>query len=126
MASLNENITSNSLTDGQGQIQNVELSPFTQNGEKTDESDIEFKKIREEHRHEFSMIKYGSFGKIFGSEENSSKNLTFTILSLILIIWFILSIISIWTPCLINSATKMFEIIIPIITLAFGYFFGKK
>ena len=81
---------------------------------------------KEEHAHEREMAKYGYFGKIFGAEENSSKAITFVILLVILTMWFALILWIPFLPAAQDIAVKLFELIIPLITLAFGYFFGKK
>lgn len=94
--------------------------------DKSNEVSPELERLRETHRHEIDMIKYGWFGKMFGSEENSSKALTFTLTLLILCFWLIIVIASIWVTDLAERASDFFKVIIPVITLAFGYFFGKK
>ena len=81
---------------------------------------------KEEHAHEREMAKYGYFGKIFGAEENSSKAITFVILLVILSMWFALTLWIPFLPAAQDIEVKLFELIIPLITLAFGYFFGKK
>lgn len=72
------------------------------------------------------MVKYGWFGKVFGSEENSSKAITFTVLLLILLIWFIFCWGSVFYTDVKEIFIDTFKVITPIITLAFGYLFGKK
>lgn len=90
----------------------------------TGEEDIE--KVREQHRHEEKMTEYGAFGKYFGTEVNSSKNLTFTIVLAILVMIFSISLLTPSAKFDNDFIIKLFEMVLPIITLAFGYFFGKQ
>lgn len=86
----------------------------------------EIEKIREKNRHEEEMARYGLFGKLFGTESNSSKNITFSILIIILVLIFTLSVLSPMANLDKNFIKEMFDIYIPLVTLAFGYFFGKQ
>lgn len=79
-----------------------------------------------EHQREMENISLGWFGRIFGSKENSSKNITgFICLS------FILggTLVSIIVYLINNDLTfveSMWGKISPIITLSLGYLFGKN
>lgn len=126
MAEITEIITTSPNTTGEDKIQDAQLTSVSSEDVKTDDSKFELEKIREKHHHEQSMIQYGIFGHIFGAEENSSKNLTFVLLLFILKLWFIICLITIFAKELSETAFKMFEILIPLITLSLGYFFGKK
>lgn len=122
--SCSENISSDNSQINHIRIEGSLPTDFKSNGLSTEE--LDFEKQKETHRHEREMTRYGSFGKIFGTEDNSSKALTFTIICIVLVIFSFLSLVS---KCLVSSQEfiiKMFELIIPLITLAFGYFFGKQ
>lgn len=84
------------------------------------------KRLQEANRHEKDMVKYGWFGKLFGAEENSSKAITFTILTTIIIIWAAICILAIFFPKVKEIFIETFNVLTPIVTLAFGYLFGKK
>ena len=125
MAELTESFSSTPTGDMQtSYIQGTKISSALEN--KKYRGRYRFKKMQETHRHEEDMMKYGWFGIIFGAEENSFKALTFTLLFLIILVWIGVIIGSIWLPDLHESAFNFIKGFIPIFTLAFGYFFGKK
>lgn len=90
------------------------------------ESDLGLKELSEELKHELKMTKYGKFGTIFGAEENSSMILTFSLLLIILVMYFAICIISVWQTFVKIPAIEIFQILTSLITLTFGYFLGKK
>lgn len=77
--------------------------------------------------HAENKTQYGYMSKFFGTEKNASKNITFTVLFLIMFIFFCLSgCVREDTP---NTNKFLFEVVkelLPLFTLAFGYFFGKQ
>lgn len=126
MAELVQHVLKSNSQSEISQVKDVKISASADLKERANEINPELARLKEKNRHEEDMIKYGRFGLIFGAEENSSKALTFTLTLIILLIWAVIIIISIWSVDLIDRATNFFKTIIPIITLAFGYFFGKK
>lgn len=77
--------------------------------------------------HDENKTQYGWLGNVFGTEKNASKNITFSILFFILLV---LCILIFWTDeCKINSHSfilNLLDKLLPLFTLAFGYFFGKQ
>ncbi len=77
--------------------------------------------------HDENKTQYGQLGTLFGTEKNASKNITFVILFIILLIFCILIF---WVDeC--KTASHVFILnlldkLLPLFTLAFGYFFGKQ
>lgn len=77
--------------------------------------------------HDENKTQYGWLSCFFGTEKNASKNITFTLLLIIVIVFCILIF---W----VNESNEksqtfvinLFEKIVPLITLAFGYLFGKQ
>lgn len=95
--------------------------------------------LKEQHEHEERMadMQYrheanlnnqalGCFGRIFGSQENSSRNIT-GIICLSFVAGATLTSLIVYF-CKEDTAfvKKMWEVICPIITLSLGYLFGKK
>ena len=124
MADIVQHIPEQSSQESKGEIKKTTITPVVNLSKSSSSSRIEY--LKEQHRHESEMARYGWFGKIFGTEENSSKTITFVLLVIILFMWFAICVISIWFPLIKFPAKEIFEILIPLITLAFGYFFGKK
>ena len=89
-------------------------------------NETEIKKLQEANKHEQEMVKYGLFGKVFGAEENSSKAITFTVIAIILLFWIAICVVSVFHSEVKDIFIDTFKVITPIITLAFGYLFGKK
>ena len=126
MAELVEKISLENTHSDIPLIKDAKFSPNSSLKDRPDENNPDLDRLRETHQHEIEMLKYGKFGKIFGAEENSSKALTFTIILIIISVGLIIVIASIWVNDLMNKAIDFFKVILPIITLAFGYFFGKR
>ena len=80
-----------------------------------------------EYLHEENNTQYGQLARLFGTEKNASKNITFTLLTLILVVYVILIL---W----VNEdkeksqafVINLFEQLLPLFTLVFGYLFGKQ
>lgn len=79
-----------------------------------------------DHIQKQQKIRLGFIGKIFGSGENASKNITATICVLLIIGG---SIVSVYAYACKNDkelAGSIWNVIVPILTLSLGYLFGKK
>lgn len=80
-----------------------------------------------EYIHNENKTQYGLLGNFFGTEKNASKNITFSVLFIILLI---ICVLIFWTDeCKINSHSfilNLLDKLLPLFTLAFGYFFGKQ
>ena len=124
MAKIVDPISEYSDKTKEDKIKGAEIS--TKSNFKNGFTEIDFRKLQETNKHEQEMVKYGWFGKVFGAEENSSKAITFTVLLLILLIWFIFCWGSVFYTDVKEIFIDTFKVITPIITLAFGYLFGKK
>lgn len=95
--------------------------------------------LKEQHEHEERMAdkKYlheanlndqalGWFGQIFGSQENSSRNITGIICLSFIAGATLISLIVYFCKEDTGFVKKMWEVICPIVTLSLGYLFGKK
>lgn len=95
--------------------------------------------LKEQHLHEEKMAdkKYqyetniqkqslGWFGRLFGSQENSSRNITGIICLSFVAGATLVSLIVYFCSSDIKFIKGMWEVICPIITLSLGYLFGKK
>lgn len=126
MAELKENINPQTPQSEEPTVKDAKLLMAISSRGKSAQIDPGLEKLKEEHRHQIDMLKYGWFGKLFGAEENSSKALTFTLVFFILLVWLAVTILTIWFPDTKGPAIELFKEITPVLTLAFGYFFGKK
>lgn len=124
MAEINENISHVSDNSSTAQIKHAQISNVSDKKNASNEDAL--KRLQENNKHEKDMVKYGWFGKVFGAEENSSKALTFTIIVIILFIWAAICVLAIFYPVVKQTFIDSFKILTPIITLTFGYLFGKK
>ena len=124
MAKIVDFISDYSDKTKETKITDTEISTVT--GLKNAYNETEIKKLQEANKHEQEMVKYGWFGKVFGAEENSSKAITFTVIAIILLFWVAICVISIFHSEVKDIFIDTFKVITPIITLAFGYLFGKK
>lgn len=69
----------------------------------------------------------GRLGRFFGKDTNSSKNIAFTILTILLVLGLAFAILQIFiyfNPS--GFVEKYWEQLFPIITLTMGYIFGKN
>jgi hypothetical protein len=77
--------------------------------------------------HDEIKAQYGILGKFFGTEKNASKNITFIILAFILLIFCILMFWADYCKIITHSFILcLLDKLLPLFTLAFGYFFGKQ
>lgn len=106
--------------------------------------------LKEEHDHEEKMVKLkyeneqtlkdkecqheaninnqslGWFGRLFGSQENSSRNITGIICLSFVAGATLISLMVYFCKDDTAFVKRMWEVICPIITLSLGYLFGKK
>lgn len=87
--------------------------------------DYQLKMQKAQHDHEISMrnMDLGRVGWIFGSSDNSSKNIAAVILLLAIIG------MSCWVYGMDKDKSfiaSLWQLVLPIITLSLGYIFGKK
>ncbi len=78
------------------------------------------------HTQELEKNKLGLVGKLFGTGDNSSKNITATICILLIIGGSAISLYAYVEKNDKDLATSIWGVIAPIITLSLGYIFGKK
>ena len=78
------------------------------------------------HQKEMGCQALGWFGQLFGSKENSSRNITGAICLSFTIGATLVSLIVFFCKDDTEFVKGMWEIICPIITLSLGYLFGKK
>ena len=90
--------------------------------------DYQLKMQKAQHDHEVSMrnMDLGKIGWIFGSSENSSKNIAAVICFTLL-----LAIIGMsWWVYYVDKdksfIASLWQLVLPVITLSLGYIFGKK
>lgn len=90
--------------------------------------EYQLKMQKSQHDHEISMrnMDIGKVGWVFGTSENSSKNIA-------AVICFILLFAVIGMSCWIYYMDKdksfianLWQLVLPVITLSLGYIFGKK
>lgn len=97
--------------------------PFITNRASNEET---IRKINE-YIHSENKIQYGWLGNFFGTEKNASKNITFIILAIILFIFCILMFWADFCNIITHSfILSLLDKLLPLFTLAFGYFFGKQ
>lgn len=77
-------------------------------------------------KNEQLKIKIGHIGRLLGCEENASKNITAFICGVLLVTLLILSITVYLCEKNFDPVMSLWEKVIPIMTLAFGYLFGKN
>lgn len=78
------------------------------------------------HTQELEKNKLDLVGKLFGTGDNSSKNITATICILLIIGGSAISLYAYVEKNDKDLATSIWGVIAPIITLSLGYIFGKK
>lgn len=78
------------------------------------------------HIQEIEKTKLGCIGKLFGTGDNASKNITATICILLIVGGAIVSLFAYAIKDDKELAGKIWGVIAPIITLSLGYIFGKK
>lgn len=78
------------------------------------------------HVQELEKTKLGLIGRLFGTGDNSSKNITAIICFLLIIGGAAISLYAYVEKNDKDLATSVWSVIAPIITLSLGYLFGKK
>lgn len=81
-----------------------------------------------DHKHELALQekRLGTLGRMFGADENSSKNITFVIIVMMLMIAIFLTYVRPETESNDDLIYKIWEKVFPIVTLSLGYIFGKQ
>lgn len=77
-------------------------------------------------KNEQLKIKIGRIGELLGCEDNASRNITAFICGVLLFTLLALSIIVYLCEKNFDPVMLLWEKVIPILTLAFGYLFGKN
>ncbi|WP_195498773.1 hypothetical protein [Alistipes timonensis] len=93
-----------------------------------EDHDHAFRCLQEEHKQKIDILKknLGIIGCLFGSPENASKNITAIICIILLLGAAIISFVVYWGKDDISFVENIWSSIIPVITLALGYLFGKN
>lgn len=89
-------------------------------------NDSKDKDERRKHEKEMGNQALGWFGRLFGSKENSSRNITGAICLSFTAGATLVSLIVYFSKGDTEFVKRMWEIICPIITLSLGYLFGKR
>lgn len=98
-------------------------------GMQQEEHQFQLKMQEQQHSHENELKnkEIGFLGKFFGSSDNAAKNMAFTVILLVVLGATVFSICILFNSTLDNSLiSKVWNSIVPIITLALGYIFGKN
>lgn len=79
-----------------------------------------------DHSQKQQIIRLGLIGRIFGSGDNASKNITATICIILIIGGSLVSLYAYAFKDDKELVGSIWNVILPIITLSLGYVFGKK
>ncbi len=94
-----------------------------------EEHQFQLKMQQQQHSHENELKnkEIGWLGKFFGSENNSARNMAITVIILVIFGALSFSICVLFNAQLDNALIKeVWNLVVPIITLALGYIFGKN
>lgn len=94
-----------------------------------EEHQFQLKMQQQQHSHENELKnkEIGWLGKFFGSENNSARNMAITVIILVILGAMSFSICVLFNSQLDNALIKeVWNLVVPIITLALGYIFGKN
>lgn len=93
-----------------------------------EDHDYQLKMQRVQHNHECTMKnkELGWIGRIFGSAENSSKNISALICFILLSAIIVISVIVYYIDKDKDFIGNLWQQILPVITLSLGYIFGKR
>ncbi len=88
----------------------------------------QLKMQKAQHDHEISMrnMDLGKVGWIFGSSDNSSKNIAVVICFILLLAIIGMSCWVYWMDKDKSFIASLWQLVLPVITLSLGYIFGKK
>ena len=79
------------------------------------------------HENELRQKELGWLGKFFGSSDNGAKNIAFTVIILLIVGVTFVSILAYLQDMPDRDLiSKVWNMVIPVITLSLGYIFGKK
>ena len=88
---------------------------------------LQMQQQQHSHENELKNKEIGWLGKFFGSENNSARNMAITVIVLVISGATLFSICVLLNSQLNNVLIKeVWSSIVPIITLALGYIFGKN
>lgn len=88
---------------------------------------LQMQQQQHNHENELKNKEIGWLGKFFGTEENSARNMAITVIVLVVLGATIFSICVLFNPILDNVFIKdVWGDIVPIVSLALGYIFGKN
>ena len=90
--------------------------------------EYQLKMQKAQHDHEISMrnMDLGKVGCIFGSSDNSSKNIAAVICFILLLAIIGMSCWVYWMDKDKSFIASLWQLVLPVITLSLGYIFGKK
>lgn len=93
-----------------------------------EDHDYQLKMQDSQHTHELSLKEkdLGWIGSFFGSSENSSKNIAAMICLILLFAVIIMSFVVYFLEKDTDFISKLWQIVMPVITLSLGYIFGKR
>ena len=128
MANLYKNVNSGTSSYSSAPLKKLELQNAHEQVQLKEQHEHEERMADMQYRHEANLNNQalGCFGRIFGSQENSSRNIT-GIICLSFVAGATLTSLIVYF-CKEDTAfvKKMWEVICPIITLSLGYLFGNK
>ena len=93
-----------------------------------EDHDFNLKMQEAQHQHELKLKEkeLGWIGHIFGSSDNASKNIAATICFVLLLAVILISGCVYWKDKNTDFISTVWQTILPVVTLALGYIFGKK
>lgn len=93
-----------------------------------EDHDYNLKMQHSQHSHELSLKNkdLGWIGKLFGSSENSSKNIAAIICLILLSAVIVMSCIVYYLYKDKGFISTLWQMVMPVITLSLGYIFGKR
>ncbi len=90
------------------------------------EYQLKLQKAQHDHEIKLKNKELGIIGRLFGASENASKNIT-ALICLTLIIGALYASFEIYDNTSDNKfIERIWQIVIPVVTLSLGYIFGKK
>lgn len=108
---------------------NKETATFAELELQREEHQFQLQMQQQQHNHENELKnkEIGWLGKFFGSENNSDRNMAITVIVTVISGATLFSICVLFNTELNNSLIKeVWSSVVPIVTLALGYIFGKN
>lgn len=88
---------------------------------------LQMQQQQHNHENELKNKEIGWLGKFFGSENNSAKNMAITVIVIVISGATLFSLCVLFNAQLNNTLIKdVWSSVVPIVTLALGYIFGKN